>query len=110
MEEFFTGHAGPSRRFIRDIPDEGFGLERFFDGIVLTDGDGSLVRSEETDDHLEESCFAGTIRPDQGKDFSRVDRKTDVVDSSLLAEALGDMGEGEHSRSKEVNESGCSAL
>lgn len=110
MEEFLTGHTGPGSRFIRDISDKRFGFERFLDGVVLIDGDGSLVRSEEADDHFKKSRLAGAVRSDQGKDLSRSDRKTDVIDSGLFAEMLGDTGEGEHSRSKEVNESGYSVL
>lgn len=96
VQEFLTGHTRPGGRFIWDIPDEGFGFERFFGGIVLTDGDDSLIRAKETDDHFEESCLAGAVRSDQGKDFSLSDRKTDIVDGSLLAEALGDVVKDKH--------------
>src|SRR4029077_2657573 len=61
--------------------------------IEAEDVDGARVGRAEPADRFDGGGLAGAVRPEDGEDLAGLDRERDVVDDSLVAVALGEVGD-----------------
>src|SRR5690242_9672350 len=69
----------------------GSAMRREFGNIFALEEDGSFVRMKESADQIENRGLARAIRADNKKDFPRVHRERDILDSDQTAETFRDV-------------------
>ncbi|WP_371814273.1 hypothetical protein [Phycicoccus sp. HDW14] len=63
--------------------------------MQVEDGDVTVGRRRQAEDHVDGRGLAGAVRPEEGQDLAAADREVDATDGLDVAEVLGHGAEGD---------------
>src|SRR5262249_55606798 len=81
---------GPTDTRVGDV------VRRLTADLLPLEADRPAIRSQGSGQHVEDRALAGSVRADQAKDLTLLDRERHVVHGREAAEALGQALDGQH--------------